>query len=83
MEKTKQIDVWMVSQISVFLEQSIDTVQGNSAYWMMDDGSQLELDFDMNQVKFVDWAGDTKTYFAIIGLANSREMEVGDYFTKL
>ena len=81
MKKTNKLDVWMISQISVFLGQSIDTVQGNSVYWLLDNDSQIELDFDENELKFIDWISDDKTYFAIVGLVKSRHMETFDYFT--
>jgi hypothetical protein len=81
MKKNNKLDVWMISQISVFLNHSIDTVQGNSVYWLLDDNSQLEINFDDKEVKFIDWVGDDKTYFAILGLCKSRNMEPMDYFT--
>ena len=81
MKKNNKLDVWMISQISVFLNHSIDTVQGNSVYWLLDDNSQLEINFDDKEVKFIDWVGDDKTYFAILGLCKSRNMEPTDYFT--
>lgn len=75
------MDIWVISNVSVFLGQSIDTEMGDSVYWYLNDGSQLEIDFDEREIKFIDWVGDTKTYFAIVGLASSYNLTTNDYFT--
>jgi hypothetical protein len=81
MKKTTTFDIWMISNISVFLGQGIDTTQGDSVYWHLDNGSQLEIDFKNKEVKFVDWRSDDKTYFAIVGMSSSRNFTTNDYFT--
>jgi hypothetical protein len=55
---------------------------GDSVYWYLDNGSQLEIDSNEKEIKFIDWVGDTKTYFAIVGLASSRNFTTNDYFTE-
>ena len=55
---------------------------GDSVYWYLNDGSELEIDFDEKEIKFIDWVGDTKTYFAIVGLASSKNFTTNDYFTQ-
>lgn len=80
-KKTNKMDIWVISNVSVFLGQSIDTEMGDSVYWYLNDGSQLEIDFDEREIKFIDWVGDTKTYFAIVGLASSYNFTTNDYFT--
>ena len=80
-KKTNKMDIWVISNVSVFLAQSIDTEMGDSVYWYLNDGSELEIDFDEKEIKFIDWVGDTKTYFAIVGLASSKSFTTNDYFT--
>ena len=80
-KKTNKMDIWIISNVSVFLGQSIDTEMGDSVYWYLNDGSELEIDFDEKEIKFIDWVGDTKTYFAIVGLASSKNFTTNDYFT--
>lgn len=80
--KNNKIDIWVISNVSVFLGQSIDTEMGDSVYWYLNDGSELEIDFDQREIKFIDWVGDTKTYFAIVGLASSKNFTTNDYFTE-
>jgi len=80
-KKTNKMDIWVISNVSVFLGQSIDTEMGDSVYWYLNDGSELEIDFDEKEIKFIDWVGDTKTYFAIVGLASSKNFTTNDYFT--
>ena len=81
-KKTNKMDIWVISNVSVFLGQSIDTEMGDSVYWYLNDGSELEIDFDEKEIKFIDWVGDTKTYFAIVGLASSKNFTTNDYFTQ-
>ena len=81
-KKTNKMDIWVISNVSVFLGQSIATEMGDSVYWYLNDGSELEIDFDEKEIKFIDWVGDTKTYFAIVGLASSKNFTTNDYFTQ-
>jgi hypothetical protein len=69
--ETNKMDIWVISNVSAFLGQGIDTQMGDSVYWYLDNGSQLEIDSNEKEIKFIDWVGDTKTYFAIVGLASS------------
>ena len=80
-KKTNKMDIWVISNVSVFLGQSIDTEMGDSVYWYLNDGSELEIDFDEKEIKFIDWVGDTKTYFSIVGLASTNNFTTNDYFT--
>jgi hypothetical protein len=82
MKKTKQIDVWMVSRVSVFLNESIGSTQGELAVWYMNDGSEVIIDFDNKEIKMVDWVGDDKTYYSIVGVASMSGFTTGDYFTE-
>ena len=77
-----KMDIWVISNVSAFLGQGIDTQMGDSVYWYLDNGSQLEIDSNEKEIKFIDWVGDTKTYFAIVGLASSNNFTTNDYFTE-
>ena len=80
--ETNKMDIWVISNVSAFLGQGIDTQRGDSVYWYLDNGSQLEIDSNEKEIKFIDWVGDTKTYFAIVGLASSHNFTTNDYFTE-
>jgi capsid portal protein len=80
--ETNKMDIWVISNVSAFLGQGIDTQMGDSVYWYLDNGSQLEIDSNEKEIKFIDWVGDTKTYFAIVGLASSYNFTTNDYFTE-
>jgi hypothetical protein len=82
MKKTKQIDLWMVSRVSVFLNESIGSTQGELAVWYMNDGSEVVIDFDKKEIKMVDWIGDDKTYYSIVGVGTMAGFETNDYYTE-
>lgn len=82
MKKENLIDVWMVSRVSVFLNQSCDTEMDNVIYWLTDNG-EVELDFNKKELRFIDWVGDDKTYFSLVGVATMNDkFKTGDYFTE-
>jgi hypothetical protein len=70
---------WMISRISVFLNQSIDTMSTGSCEWTLPDGSGIRLDMVEKEIRFIDFEGDDKTYYAIVGLAHSHGLTTGDY----
>jgi hypothetical protein len=82
MKKTNKLDVWMISRVSVFLNQSISGTQGNCIYWFLNDGSEVLINFDDKKIGFVDWVGDDKTYYSIVGVACTAGFTTGDYFTE-
>jgi len=81
MKKTKQMDVWMVSRVSVFLNETVGSTQGELAVWYMNDGSEVVIDFDKKEIKMVDWVGDDKTYYSIVGVGTMAGFVTNDYFT--
>ena len=81
MKMKKQIDVWVVSRVSVFLNESIGSTQGELAVWYMNDGSEVVVDFDKKEIKMVDWIGDDKTYYSIVGVGTMAGFETNDYYT--
>lgn len=82
MERHPQSDMlWLVSRISVFLNRSIDTSSEGHAGWTLPDGSSIQLDMVEKEVRFIDYEGDDKTYFAIKGVADSHGFTTGDYDT--
>ena len=82
MKMKKQIDVWVVSRVSVFLNESIGSTQGELAVWYMNDGSEVVVDFDKKEIKMVDWIGDDKTYYSIVGVGTMAGFETNDYYTE-
>jgi hypothetical protein len=81
MKKNNKLDVWMISRVSAFLNESISTTQGNLVDWIMNDGSEVMIDFDKEEIKMIDWVGDDKTYYAIVGVAHMADFKIDDYFT--
>jgi hypothetical protein len=43
---------------------------------------EVHLDFDKKELGFVDWVGDTKTYYALVGVAMIAGFTTEDYFTE-
>jgi hypothetical protein len=82
MKKTNNLDVWMISQVSVFLGQSIDTQMGGVIEWYLNNGSQVHIDFNDKYIAFVDWVGDDKTYYSIVGIASMAEFTTHDCYTE-
>ena len=83
MKNTNKLDVWMISRISAFTGFSICTTQGNLVVW--DSPSlphyEIHLDFDKKELGFVDWVGDDKTYYSLVGVAMMAGFTTEDYFT--
>jgi hypothetical protein len=73
--------IWLVSEISAFLGEGLSTSQKNLFVWVTDK-AEIVLDTDKKEIRFVDCELDMKTYFAIVGLASSRGLTTGDYFTE-
>jgi hypothetical protein len=82
MKKTNKLDVWMISRVSVFLNETVGCTQGNLAVWYMNDGSEVMIDFDNNEIKMADWVGDDKTYYSIVGVGATAGFKTNDYFTE-
>jgi hypothetical protein len=81
MKMKKQIDVWVVSRVSVFLNETVGATQGELAVWYMNDGSEVVIDFDKKEIKMVDWIGDDKTYYSIVGVGAMAGFVTNDYYT--
>jgi hypothetical protein len=82
MKKNNKLDVWVISRVSVFLNESISGTQGNLVEWFLNDGSEVLINFDTKEIGFVNWIGDDKTYFSIIGVGLSQGFTTHDYFTE-
>lgn len=82
MENERIEMIWLVSRISVFLNRSIDSSSEGMAAWILPDGSGIQLDMVEKEVRFIDYTGDDKTYFAIKGVADSHGFTTGDYDTE-
>jgi hypothetical protein len=50
--------------------------------WYCGDKGQITLDFDKKELGFVDWVGDDKTYYSLVGIALIAGFTTEDYFTK-
>lgn len=82
MKKNNKLDVWMISRLSAFLNETISTTQGNLVCWVMNDGSEVMIDFDNEEIKMIDWVGDDKTYYSILGVGAMAGFTTNDYFTE-
>lgn len=78
--KKNKLDVWMISRVSAFLGQGMDTVMDNFVEWYLNDGSQVCINFNTKEVVFVDWVGDDKTYYSIVGLASMADFTSHDAY---
>jgi hypothetical protein len=80
-----KLDVWMISRISAFTGWSISTTQGNAVTWdSLEKNNLCEviLDFEKKELGFVDWVGDDKTYYSLVGVALMAGFTTEDYFTE-
>jgi len=80
--KKNKLDVWMISRVAAFLGQGIDTQMDNFVEWYMNDGSQVVINFNTKEVVFVNWVGDDKTYYSIVGLASMADFTTHDAYTE-
>jgi hypothetical protein len=83
MKKTNKLDVWMVSRLSAFLGQSIDGEAENFVSWYVENKSGLStifLDFEKKELGFVNWLGDDKTYYSLVGVAMIAGFTTEDYY---
>ncbi len=66
--------IWLVSEISAILGESISNTQENVYVWSKDSGDII-LDTKKKEIKIVDRLDlDVKTYYAIIGFASIKDM---------
>ena len=85
--KTNDI-IWLVSSISAFLGQGISLTQRELYVWdLMNNQGEYEgeivLDTKEKEIQFVDCGHlDTKTYYALVGLAHTNKLVTNDYFTR-
>ena len=77
--KTNDI-IWLVSEISAFLEEGLSSTQGELYVWVKK--GEIVLNTEEKEIQFIDCELDTKTYFSIVGLASSRGLTTNDYFRK-
>lgn len=83
MKKTNKLDVWMVSRISAFLGTQIDGATDDLVVWYVENNkgvSEVFLDFTKKELGFVDWIGDDKTYYSLVGVAMMADFTTEDYF---
>lgn len=72
--------IWMVSNISAFLQESTSS-SGPSLYVWYTDKGEIVLDEENKELKLVDCTWDDKTHYALVGLATVNGYTTGDYFT--
>lgn len=77
-----KLDIWMISRISAFLNETIGTTMGGLVEWYSTTHGQVTLDFDKKELGFVDWTGDDKTYYSLVGVAMMAGFNTEDYFTE-
>jgi hypothetical protein len=72
----------LISQVSVFFNQAPDTIAEDYSCWLLPGKKgSLMINFETDEFEIIDYTGDIKTYFALVGLALSRGFTYGDYFT--
>jgi hypothetical protein len=74
--------IWLVSEISAFLGEGLATTQGGIFVWVTPKGEVI-FESANKEIQFVECELDSKTYFAIVGLAASRGLTTSDcYYEK-
>jgi hypothetical protein len=76
-----EVDLWLVSSIAVFLNSTCDMVCDDMVAFYTRKG-EVVLDITNREIRFIDWTGDDKTYFAIIGIGTMRDYTSNDYYTE-
>ena len=83
MKTENKLDIRMISEISAFLGDGGIDIQDNIVSWTLffpKGVGKVELNFENKELIFVDWNGDDKTYYALIGLALTSKFEIIDAF---
>jgi hypothetical protein len=83
MKKTNKLDVWMVSRVSAFLGESIGSEAENFVSWYVESKKGLStifLDFEKKELGFVNWLGDDKTYYSLVGVVMMAGFTTEDYY---
>ena len=85
MKKTNKLDVWMISRVSAFLGAQIDATTDDFVIWYVENGkglSEIHLDFSKKELGFVNWVGDDKTYYSLVGVAMMAGFTTEDYYNE-
>ena len=73
----------LISTISVFTKTSVDYMQNHTLNWCVKHKFghyHIELDIHNKLLKFIDYDGDDKTYFAITYKAIQAGFDADDYY---
>lgn len=73
----------LISQISVFTKTNVDTMSNHTLNWCVKHKFghyHIELDINDKLLKFIDYDGDDKTYFAIKFVAAVAGFDADDYY---
>jgi len=84
-ENKSKLDVWMISRISAFLESGIGQSMDDLFVWYVEHKrgqSQIVLDFTKKELGFINWSGDDKTYYSLVGVAMMAEFTTEDYMNE-
>jgi hypothetical protein len=83
MKTENKLDILMISEISAFLGEGEIVIQDNVVIWDLffpKGVGEVELNFEKKELIFVNWNGDDKTYYALVGLALTSKFEIIDAF---
>jgi hypothetical protein len=83
MKTENKLDILMISEISAFLGEGEIVIQDNIVIWDLffpKGVGEVELNFEKKELIFVNWNGDDKTYYALVGLALTSKFEIIDAF---
>lgn len=80
----------LISQISAFLGEGVDTITDEVVQWHINKNGEycaVEFDSEKKVLNFIDWGSvnimDSKTYYAIIGLAKTNGIKTRDLCFKI
>lgn len=85
MKKNKnQLDIWIISQISAFTGTPVGSTMNEVVVWYLGglkEHYEVRIDFENKELGFVDWIGDDKTYYSLVGVAMMAGFTTEDYYT--
>lgn len=81
----EKIDLDMMCIISGFLGKSYDVQEGSLGFvWIVNNEheSEVYVSFDTRELILINWVGDDKLYYSLIGLAWKNDFTIKETYTE-
>lgn len=81
LKKDAELDLWLITNISIWLNEPAELQNDGSILWSLIDGTEIILNPETKECLFVNSVMDTREYFAISGIVQTRGYVVEDAYT--